>query len=269
MHLAAPIGCVTPPDLASARLVPSHSRPSHPPVSQLWLIFFYLLAAILCISLGLCLFVASCFKRGSFPAVWPVKLLRAIVSIVFSARSLEPPDLRRPSLHQRPRASPLSERPPIPFHQVLFVASLDVFLGAHASPLPSPSTPTRPRLPPPRLRRLSPLLTAPRPCPAVGVACIPSPWSGDGCVLYNFPDTQWLSSGHVGHGIVAALMCVQITAISFLISVAESEQNLLAPELLASFDSAFTIRCASGARLPMERISHVRQANPCCSERLR
>lgn len=38
--------------------------------------------------------------------------------------------------------------------------------------------------------------------------------------------------------------CVAIIALSFLITVAESEQNVLATELLASFDSAFAIRCA-------------------------
>lgn len=57
---------------------------SPPPAPQLWLVFFYLLAAVLVISLGLCVFVASCFKSGSFPVVWPVKLLRALVSVVFS-----------------------------------------------------------------------------------------------------------------------------------------------------------------------------------------
>lgn len=74
---------------------------------QLWLVFFYLLSAVLMVSLGLCVFVASCFKSGSFPVVWPVKLLRALVSVVFS---------------------------------VLFVSSLDVFLGPRTRS-PSPDIP--------------------------------------------------------------------------------------------------------------------------------
>ena len=49
-----------------------------------WLAFFYILVFLMAASLGLCVYVAICFKSGSFPYVWPVKLLRAIVSVIFS-----------------------------------------------------------------------------------------------------------------------------------------------------------------------------------------
>ena len=38
-----------------------------------WLACFYILVALIVASIGLCVYVAVCFKRGSFPYVWPVK----------------------------------------------------------------------------------------------------------------------------------------------------------------------------------------------------
>ena len=40
----------------------------------MWLAFFYMMVSIMCFSIALCVYVAICFKSGSFPYVWPVKV---------------------------------------------------------------------------------------------------------------------------------------------------------------------------------------------------
>ena len=64
-----------PPQTATCR--PSLRR-------AVWLGVFYSLVALLSASAALCVFVAICFKRGSFPYVWPVRVLRAVVSVFFN-----------------------------------------------------------------------------------------------------------------------------------------------------------------------------------------
>ena len=49
--------------------------------SQFYLAFFYILVCLMCASVGLCVYVAICFKSGSFPYVWPVKCVRPLRSL--------------------------------------------------------------------------------------------------------------------------------------------------------------------------------------------
>lgn len=44
---------------------------------------FYLLVAMLFISVSICVWVAWCFKNDSFPFLWPIKFVRVVVSFFF------------------------------------------------------------------------------------------------------------------------------------------------------------------------------------------
>ncbi|DBA94392.1 TPA: hypothetical protein ACH3X1_001997 [Trebouxia sp. C0004] len=48
-----------------------------------YMIFFWLLTAIVVVSAALCVFVAYNFRTNNFPYIWPIKLLRFTVSIFF------------------------------------------------------------------------------------------------------------------------------------------------------------------------------------------
>ncbi|PNH12150.1 Tiny macrocysts protein B [Tetrabaena socialis] len=50
-----------------------------------YLALLYSMVALLAINIGLCVWVAWCFKEQKFPAVWPIKMLRVFSSIFFQA----------------------------------------------------------------------------------------------------------------------------------------------------------------------------------------
>ncbi|PNH12169.1 Tiny macrocysts protein C [Tetrabaena socialis] len=50
-----------------------------------YLALLYSMVALLAINIGLCVWVAWCFKEQKFPAVWPIKMLRVFSSVFFQA----------------------------------------------------------------------------------------------------------------------------------------------------------------------------------------
>lgn len=59
----------------------------HKPVSYqgytFYLAIFYILCGTLFFSVALCVYVAWCFKNNNFPFVWPIKMLRIVISLFF------------------------------------------------------------------------------------------------------------------------------------------------------------------------------------------
>lgn len=59
----------------------------HKPLSTLgykgYTIVFYLLSAMLYLTVGICVWVAWCFKNDSFPYLWPIKFVRIVASLFF------------------------------------------------------------------------------------------------------------------------------------------------------------------------------------------
>ena len=86
----------------------------------------------------------------------------------------------------------------------------------------------------------------------ISVACAPQSPHSPVCVLYNFPEVEFASASNLVHGCIGILMCMSMITISFLVSLSDSEQNMLSNELLSTMDSNIKIRaftCAL-ARLP-------------------
>jgi hypothetical protein len=46
--------------------------------------FFYLLAGLLIGSVAICIWVGWCFTNDSFPFLWPIQLVRVVVSVFFN-----------------------------------------------------------------------------------------------------------------------------------------------------------------------------------------
>ncbi len=59
----------------------------HKPLSALgykfYTIVFYILSAMLFISVAICVWVAWCFKNDSFAFLWPIKFVRVVASLFF------------------------------------------------------------------------------------------------------------------------------------------------------------------------------------------
>jgi hypothetical protein len=59
----------------------------HKPLStagyKFYVIVFYLLSAMLYVSVAICVWVAWCFKNDSFPYLWPIKFVRVVASLFF------------------------------------------------------------------------------------------------------------------------------------------------------------------------------------------
>jgi hypothetical protein len=51
---------------------------------QFYLVIFYILVAILFISVSICVWVGWCFMNDSFPFLWPIKVARVVVSLFVS-----------------------------------------------------------------------------------------------------------------------------------------------------------------------------------------
>lgn len=51
---------------------------------QFYLIIFYILVAVLFISVAICVWVGWCFMNDNFPALWPIKVARVVVSLFVS-----------------------------------------------------------------------------------------------------------------------------------------------------------------------------------------
>ena len=49
-----------------------------------YLVIFYILVAILFISVAICIWVGWCFMNDSFPYLWPIKVARVVVSLFVS-----------------------------------------------------------------------------------------------------------------------------------------------------------------------------------------
>jgi hypothetical protein len=49
-----------------------------------YLVIFYILAAILFISVAICIWVGWCFMNDNFPFLWPIKVARVVVSLFVS-----------------------------------------------------------------------------------------------------------------------------------------------------------------------------------------
>ena len=81
----------------------------------------------------------------------------------------------------------------------------------------------------------------------VGMSCVAQTPHSPVCVLYNFRDVVMTSSGHLVHAAIGIVMCIIMISISFLVSLADSEQNVLSHELLATMDAAVKMRSYAGA----------------------
>lgn len=59
----------------------------HKPMAEqgyfFYTVAFYLMVAMLAISVAVCIWVAWCFKNDSFPFLWPIKFVRVVVSFFF------------------------------------------------------------------------------------------------------------------------------------------------------------------------------------------
>lgn len=51
---------------------------------QFYLIIFYILVAILFVSVAICVWVGWCFMNDNFPFLWPIKVARVVVSLFVS-----------------------------------------------------------------------------------------------------------------------------------------------------------------------------------------
>lgn len=49
-----------------------------------YLVIFYILVAILFVSVAICIWVGWCFMNDSFPFLWPIKVARVVVSLFVS-----------------------------------------------------------------------------------------------------------------------------------------------------------------------------------------
>jgi hypothetical protein len=58
--------------------------PSTPQGYMFYLVIFYILAAILFISVAICIWVGWCFMNDNFPFLWPIKVARVVVSLFVS-----------------------------------------------------------------------------------------------------------------------------------------------------------------------------------------
>jgi hypothetical protein len=50
---------------------------------EFYLVILYLLSGFLVVSVGMCVWVAWCFKNDHFPFLWPIQVLRVVVSLFF------------------------------------------------------------------------------------------------------------------------------------------------------------------------------------------
>lgn len=51
---------------------------------QFYLVIFYILVAVLFVSVTICIWVGWCFMNDSFPFLWPIKVARVVVSLFVS-----------------------------------------------------------------------------------------------------------------------------------------------------------------------------------------
>lgn len=51
---------------------------------EFYLVIFYIMVAILFISVAICIWVGWCFMNDSFPFLWPIKVARVVVSLFVS-----------------------------------------------------------------------------------------------------------------------------------------------------------------------------------------
>eukprot|EP00882_Tetradesmus_deserticola_P017752 GHRQ01019038.1.p3 GENE.GHRQ01019038.1~~GHRQ01019038.1.p3 ORF type:complete len:124 (-),score=25.09 GHRQ01019038.1:955-1326(-) len=51
---------------------------------KFYLVIFYILAAILFISVAICVWVGWCFMNDNFPFLWPIRVARVVVSVFVS-----------------------------------------------------------------------------------------------------------------------------------------------------------------------------------------
>jgi hypothetical protein len=68
----------------SITLLFNHLPPSHPQGYTFYLVVFYILVGVLFTSIGICVWVGWCFSNDNFPALWPIKVARVVVSVFVS-----------------------------------------------------------------------------------------------------------------------------------------------------------------------------------------
>ncbi|KAG2423145.1 hypothetical protein HXX76_015530 [Chlamydomonas incerta] len=97
-----------------------------------YLALLYAAVALLVVNIGLCVWVAWCFKEQKFPVVWPIKVLRLFSSVFFQAfdvASLNLLQVEVNPLSRRPMALGHSGAEVMAFAIKALLTLVDVFLG--------------------------------------------------------------------------------------------------------------------------------------------